>query len=296
MFYTFLALLLSFIHINLLAAPIRDYQTSRMISTSGAGVASVLMIDSISLNPAGSGFFQDSYLYAQHNNGGLKAKSTNRPASDNSPYEPKGFMVAIADSDTKSPGSFSYQKYEENQIARQRFSLNIASLISSSTSFGINYHYTMDDYFNGSKDKFHRVDLGMLKLFSDKFSLGFSLKDIARKRNLHTTFTAGLQYVLTQNIMVLFDMGHNYQSSFSNTFFYKGAAQIKFFKDFSFRAGVFDNKNTKLKGSSIGVSWFGPRLAVELAAKSSKPRDNVPLILYSEEKISEFSVAFTVKI
>lgn len=289
-------LLLVFLHFSAVAQ-IRDYRTTRMISTSGAGVGSVLMIESVSLNPASAAFFKDPLLYVQNNSGKIENKSTDRPSDDQYNFDPKGFMLAVTDTKTRTPGGFSYQKYEENDIERERYSLNIAAPMGADSSMGVTYHYTIDKHFQEGKKKTHRADLGYFKIFSEDLTIGMALKDVTSGiTRLETTGTIGAQYSLFSNLAIAIDIGQNYKRSLSDTFFYNASVQLKFFKDLSFRAGIKDDKNQNLKGGSYGVSWYGPRLALEIAQSNLRPRDDVSSLLYANEKIKEISFSMTLKI
>ncbi len=276
---------------------IRDYQTTRMISTSGAGTASIHMVDALALNPATSAFFKESLIYLQQNKGSLDFKNSSRPSS--SPYntDPGGTMIAITDGTTRSKGGGSYQSYNDNDTERTRYSFNMAAQISSSTSLGGTYHYTQDeDSITGAEDDFHRLDLGLLTFIDKDFSYGFSIKDISGSEDRKSTLAAGIQYVISQNVVAIGDIGFNYTRSFSGSFFYKIAAQVEFLKDLSVRVGLFDDKNLNLKGGSYGIMWNGPKLSVEGAIKKSRMRDELSDYLYKDEKISETSISIIVKI
>ncbi len=276
---------------------VRDYQTTRMISTSGAGTASILMVDALALNPATSAFFTDSLIYLQQNSGEVDPINSGRPAS--SPYntEPSGLMFAITDGTTKTKGGGSYQKYEDNDTERTRYSFNMATQLSRSTSLGGTYHFTKDkNSVLGQEDDFHRIDLGLLTFLNGDFSYGFSLKDLGGSEDRKSTFTSGVQYVASKNVVLIGDIGFDYTRSFSGSFFYRVSAQVEFLSDLSFRVGLFDDKNTNLKGGSYGILWNGPKLSLEGAIKKSRMRDNLSGYLYKDERLTDISLSAIVKI
>src|SRR4051794_40837768 len=62
-------------------AHIREFQTTRLMSTAGAGVASILSTEAAVLNPAASAFFEGSSFSYQSYRTSLQKKSDERSAA-----------------------------------------------------------------------------------------------------------------------------------------------------------------------------------------------------------------------
>ncbi|MCB9094797.1 MAG: hypothetical protein H6621_06985 [Halobacteriovoraceae bacterium] len=275
---------------------IRDYQTTRMISTSGAGVASILMVDALFLNPATSAYFKENLIYAQHNNGKLKARSSTRPSNDQYPNDPGGFTLAATDSSSPIRGGFAYVNYDENDRTRERYSLNMSQAVSAGGAFGITHYYTIDKPIGLNKDAFHRTNLGIAFIQNERFSMGAVVNDIAQGQSEASTAIAGVQYLLSKNTVVMLDSGFNYRGSLSDSIFYRSAIQIKFLERVLVRAGIFNDKHFNTKGGSWGVSWVGPRFTIEFANLVTKRRDDLSVYLYENEAINEASFSFVLKL
>src|SRR5690606_6109862 len=118
-------------------AQIREYQTSRLISTAGAGVASILTTESAILNPASSAFFQGSSFSYQSYSSKLQKESDERVA-DNNPFPSSNRSEGYFMSDNGGPvrGGLAYINQKENGFKRSRFNFHGAALIGKQTSMG----------------------------------------------------------------------------------------------------------------------------------------------------------------
>ena len=166
---------------------------------------------------------------------------------------------------------------------------------TASSSVGFSYSYTRDQDMAGRKESKHRGNLGYFHIVNPKMSYGLVFNDITETK-VHTRITTlGTQYALTNQVILLGDIGYNYSRSFSGTFFYRAAVQLKFYQDYILRAGYQDDKNLDVRGNSIGLSWLGPKFSLDISYNTLKARENLRTFLYGAEKITESSIAFTMK-
>ena len=272
-------------------AAIRDLETTRLQSTSGAGVGSILVNESAFLNPASIVFVPTSAFYYQ--NGGSKhskeSESRTRDFSDGSSE-----IYLLSDSSSQLKGSFSYQRQAENQFKRTRFTSSFGSNIGKKTAMGILYRYTIDEEIRENDEKkFHQGVIGLTHILSEKLIFGATIVDPFLSNKEDARAVAGIQYNLVGSLTLILDYGVNFNDEPEKNSFTKGAVQINFFKDLYLRAGKFSDHITGLDGSSWGVSWIGPRLAIEFATKTSNVVEEKSDYLFEDEKIieSSFSVA-----
>src|SRR5690554_6528068 len=148
-------------------AQIRDYQTTRLLSTSGAGVASILTTEAAILNPASAAFFDENTASIQGSEVSLKDKSKERRDNFSSKKRSYGYFV----SDNKGPvkGGLSYINQSENRYQRERISMHVASMMGKKSSFGLNYQYVQDRFpsdFSPRRDFSHILNAGMTRVIS----------------------------------------------------------------------------------------------------------------------------------
>src|SRR5690606_8946139 len=118
-------------------AQIREFQTTRLISTAGAGVASILSTESAILNPASSAFFDGSSFSYQSYKTSLDRKNAKRDATgdkfdDNS--RTQGFFMADHSGPVK--GGVAYLFQDENDFERTRMTLHGAAPLGKDAALG----------------------------------------------------------------------------------------------------------------------------------------------------------------
>lgn len=271
-----------------LFAQIREFQTTRLQSTSGAGVATILVNETSVLNPAPIVFVPVSGFYYQ------KGKSElDTPSEERTTNYPDGSsqMYLLSDSTTKLKGTFSYQDHSENSYRRRRFTSSVANNSGKKTSYGILYRYTMDNY-KDEEITFHQGVFGFTHIHSDDLILGGVLVDPFLSNKRDALALIGFQYSLTSNFFLIVDGGANFNDDPEKNTVSRGAVQVNFFRDLYLRAGQFHDKNTNTKGSSWGISWIGPRLSLEYAYKTSEIIQDNSDDLYKDEQIIETSLSF----
>jgi len=238
----------------------RDYQTTRLSSTAGTGVGSVLMDEATFLNPAPLSFYRIGSFYFQKTN--LK--------TNNSGTETKGIILVASDSKGKIGGSISYQSFEQNEDERKRISASLSSPIAQKSAFGITYRMTEDiitDQNNRqTTTKYKQFLIGICHALSRDFTIGFLVIDPTEVIPSDSKAFVGFQYVYKDFITIMADLGSNWDGNLSNNLLYRGGMQFKILSDFYLRFGTFQDKMTLEKGSGAGLSWVSPKLTFNLAA------------------------------
>ncbi|MDH5580310.1 MAG: hypothetical protein OEY33_00245 [Bdellovibrionales bacterium] len=266
---------------------IREFQTTWSKSTAGAGVGSILMDEANSVNPAPLGFFQMGSVYLQK----ADASFTDGEGQE---LNKGGDTTAVIISDAKGAlkGSISYYKYSERFDERKQYSVSIASPVLEKSAFGVTYKLTKDRLSeNGSiysETKTYQTLFGVMHAVSNNFTIGLVAKDPIKKKENDTKGILGFQYVYEDFISIMFDAGTNYYKPLEEEFLYRGAFQVKVFSDFFLRAGIFNDKGIKEKGTGIGIGWVGPRLVFNVALKNTEEMD-------TSEKIKETALSLSYK-
>ncbi len=276
-----------------LSAPIRELESTQMISTSGSGVGSILSVDTMLLNPASSAFSRGSTFYAGYN----KSSFSNSVRKSNDELD--GLTLGLYDATELARGGFMYQNYSEGNTKRHRFGTNMSSMFSAKSAFGLTYLYSIDkNILTGKKDKKHQANLGFVMVASQNATFGLVANDLLNtfKKN-KTTGSAGLQYIVNDSIQIMGDLGYNYRLNFSDTMFYKIGAQAKFLDKFNARVGYKSDKFENTQGYSAGLGWNAGKLSLDIAFRDLKLKDdNLTSFLLKDEKLREITSSLTIKI
>lgn len=289
---TFLKLSIILSFLTLLTTPagakLRKMDSTRLMSTSGAGIGAVLLNEAAFLNPASIYFFKESSLYYQKGAANLEDESELR---DDSYSDGSNEAFLITDTSSALKGSFSYQYQSENGETRKRLTSSASTHMSKKSSFGVLYRYTEDDTLNGHK-VFHQAVFGMTYVVDPRLTLGAILEDPFLANKEDTRLAGGLQYALTQNFLILADIGANYNDEPEDKNFWRAAGQAQFFKRFYLKYGKFEDKIESLRGNSWGLSWIGPKLGIEYAFRKSKAFADSQNF-FDDEEIEEHSLALS---
>ncbi|MBF0361855.1 MAG: hypothetical protein HQK49_12630 [Oligoflexia bacterium] len=285
---------------NCAYAKIHDYETTRLKSTAGAGVASVLMDESTILNPAPIAFFNVSSLYVQKAN--IKYGESNATVSSGNSEEAGGpssiasssakddsgsWGVMVSDAKGGMKGSISYQKQNEWFDQRKRFGVALAGNVAKTSSLGFAYRRTTDkisnDGQNYTENVYNQVVVGSMYALNENFTFGLVVVDPLKSKQGDNRVYLGSQCIITSVLTLIADMGFDYNQNLSNKFMYRGAIQVNFFSDLYLRAGFFSDKNLGEQGNGVGVGWLSPRLMVEAAMKNTEFK-------YTDEEMHSSSI------
>ena len=291
----FVSLIFLFLSLNALAQ-IRPFQTTRLLSTGGTGVASLLVSEAAVLNPAPLAFFSDTFASYQNTRAKLSSeaderKTDSRNFADSSRHE--GYF--LFDNSTAIKGGFSYQYQNENGFRRRRGTMTLATPVNSNVSVGLLYRYTEDtrpDWYSSERHRTsHPVTLGVSWIKSTNLTLGAVWDDPTRASTDESRALVGAQYNLTSDFMLMADVGGDPTGDFLGDQVLRGSLQYNAFADFYLRAGKFRDELQNLAGESWGVSWTGPKLGVDFAMRNSRQIQDETAYLYEDEKITDLSFA-----
>lgn len=290
-------ILFMFIFVSFAAsAQVRPYQTTRLKSAGGAGVASVLVTESAILNPAGLAFFGDSFASYQKSTTTLNSKNSERGA-DNRRFSKTNYSEGYFAFDNSGPikGGFGYTQQRENGFGRERISGAMASRLTDTLALGAIFQHTTDNRPSWSSRHRHKtaipVQVGVTWLPLDKLSLGAIFEDAGKAMENESRAVAGVQYSVTQDLILIADAGGDARGDFTDRHLWRVAAQYRLFNDFYVRAGKYTDKTLNEEGLGYGASWTGPKLGVDFAIKQGEQLDSEKGYLYPNEKLTDISFA-----
>jgi hypothetical protein len=293
--YTIFTLLFLLISPDSLAR-LRDYETTRLKSTAGTGVGSVLMDESSILNPAGLAFYTMGSIYFQK--GGMTVTNSD-PTEGYRGYEPKSFGVIASDASKGTGGSVSYTKQEQGFEMRKRISAALATPVTEKSAIGSTIRKTTDTlspsgYGNDLyKERYTQFIFGITHAISDTFTLGLTAIDPLQKRPEDTRGLMGFQYAFENIITLMGDIGADYSTDPSTTLQWRAAVQVKAYNDFFVRFGTFNDKAWSERGNGAGIGWVGPKLVFEIAYKNTKIDERAELNQKGQSiKDTSFSLAY----
>ncbi len=279
-------------------AQIRQFQTSRLMSTAGAGVASVLSTEAAILNPAASAFFSDSSFSYQSFKTSLQAKSEYRNTlPDEFPKNNRSWGAFMADHTGPIKGGTAYIVQNENSFKRERVVLHGAAPMNKNTSMGVSYNYISDTLPVKYSDRHkihHQASIGITHIIDEDTIVAAVVQDPTRSTMGEERAIVGFQYSLAQRFIIIGDFGARYTKDITDKYVWMGAIQLNIFSDFFLRFGQFYDNITKLKGNGIGIGWIGPRFGVEFAQRYSQQFDS-GYYVYKDEKIVDSSLSAILK-
>ncbi len=297
--------LLSFIFISFLSvsstwAQIRDLQTTRLNSTAGTGVASILMTEGAILNPASAAFFNDSAISYQNTSVSLQNENDIRDTDPLNKWGKTRSQAAFAsDHSGQLKGGISYQNQRENGYTRTRYTLHGASMTGKNSSVGILYRYTEDErperFHKNQHKTFNQLVLGSTVVLTDDLTFGLVVVDPTKSNKGDERILTGFQYSITQKFLLLADAGMQQSRSFQSRYLWRAAVQFNLFSDFYIRAGKFYDHITFFEGSGWGVSWIGPKLGLEFSQKFSERLPEKNTYLFEKEKIVDTTLSAVVR-
>ncbi|OFZ25183.1 MAG: hypothetical protein A2381_12140 [Bdellovibrionales bacterium RIFOXYB1_FULL_37_110] len=293
-----LFLLLGLLLINCFPPPIyaklRDLETTRLKSTAGTGVGSILMEESSVLNPAPVAFFKDSSIYLQKISGNITQETSNNPHA--APLDIDSMAAILTESGQTISGSIGYQYAEDRFDKRKRLMIASAGRAGDKSSLGIAARITQDSLSENGQDvqniKYNQLVLGASHVLGEAVTMGVTFIDPLKERPNETRGILGLQYVYEDFVFLILDAGADYNKALAETFLYRGAVQFKVFGDFFVRAGFFTDDGLNENGSGAGLSWVQPKLMFDFALKNTNIKADLDKNI-EPEKIKETSFSLS---
>ncbi|HXH75137.1 MAG TPA: hypothetical protein VNJ08_09250 [Bacteriovoracaceae bacterium] len=279
-------------------AQIRDFQTTRLNSTAGAGVASILSTEAAILNPASSAFFDGSSFSYQTYDTALRKKSAARTAAaDDFPKQNRTTGMFVSDHSGPVKGGVAYLQQNENNFERERYTAHGSMALSTNASLGLRYSFLQDQLptqYSDHHKTHHQASIGGTFIIDEDTVLGLVVIDPTRTNQGDERAIAGFQYDVADRFIVIGDVGTRYTKNVKEKYLWRAAVQINIFSDLFIRAGRFYDNVTEFKGSGWGVSWIGPRLGLEFAQKISDKFGDSNYV-YKDETLVDTSLSAILK-
>ncbi len=274
------------------ANKIPDFQTTRLKSLGGTGVASILMDEATILNPSTLSFFNISSFYLQRSGQEIEGTGTNIAEY---PKESTNYGVIASDSKGQLKSSFSYLKQKHRLNERKRISVAGSKNMGKRSSAGFTYRKSSDHiYQNGElvKDSYHQSTFGFSHVINSSVMMGIVINDPFKVKEEDTNAIIGFQYVYQDLVSFMLDVGADYNKNLSDTLLYRLGSQLKVYNNFFLRFGTFNNKQTFSRGTGVGIGWLQPRLSFDLALTNTKYIENLKKEILGEN-IKETSFSFS---
>jgi hypothetical protein len=251
-------------------AELRNFETARLKSTAGAGVGSMLMDEATFLNPAPLAFFRMSSVYFQKSSGDI-SNSDSSPMNSN---EAEQVAFVASDANENLSGSISYNKSTIDADERKQLGFAFASVVGKKSSMGVSYRTTTDretsNGFDYDETKYKQTNFGFMHALNSEFTLGILFVDPFKSKSDDTRGIVGIQYVYDDFVSLMLDAGADYNNNLSDSFLYKAGLQLKVYNDFFLRAGTYDDKGARERGTGAGIGWIQPKLVLDFGIKNSK--------------------------
>ena len=271
-------------------AKLREYETTRLKSTAGAGVASILMDEATILNPAPIAFFNISSIYME------KTSSDSTDVDDNSLEGTSNYALIASDSSKALKGSISYVDAKSGGEKYKQIATSLAATVGNKSSIGFTYQkMERVDIYQGVKTKadYQQINIGVFHAVNPSFSLGLVAMDILEKSANNNKAVIGAQYQVGNYISLMLDAGADYQEELSERSLWRAAIQFKIMNNFYLRAGMFDDSIDMQSGSGFGLSWIQPKLALNFAIRNIKQEEAPELKqILADVKETSFSVSY----
>ncbi len=279
-------------------ARIRDYQTTQMIATAGAGIGSIDTINALYANPASSGYKPQTLFYGQTNNASMSDSSSQRASNDHLFNAPAGQSFALIDGNRSSlRGGLGYTQYREGHISRRRYTFSSSALSTGNFSMGFNYYYTSDSSTHPGYEyrrSFHQVNYGLTYLISPSFTFGLVYQDVFKAQSHLQRMLMGTELILNPTVSLLFDWGVNPHRSQSTSRFMAAAIKLNFHGNFSIKAGLQQDRLWNSQSLAWGLSWRIAQLTLDFAMNQMQSHHlETNPIIYPNEKLREVSLALS---
>ncbi|MDP7321872.1 MAG: hypothetical protein QF441_14795 [Bacteriovoracaceae bacterium] len=270
---------------------IKDFETTRTKSLSGAGVGSILLNEAPLLNPASIVFLSNSSFYFQKDTDELDKKSEQR----NKKYQSiNNDLIVITDTSSILKGGISYQYQNEPNGKRIRYSASFAKNAGKRSSIGVSLRHSQEDSLL-LKESYTQAVLGFTHIPKQGFNLGATIVDPTQSTKEYFKYTVGTQITIHDYIDLIVDFGSGDVDNPKKESFSKWSLQLQSFKRFFLRYGQFYDRLYNEKGSAVGLSWVGPKFSVDYALKNySIIKSQTSDQLFTNDNIQETSIGLTI--
>lgn len=277
------------VYTNFAYSEIRPQKTSRLVSTAGTGVGSILMEEAAVLNPASLAFYDHSALYYQQ----TKLNNTN-----NNDKLADSFSVIVADAKGALKGTMGYHKNQVGGDSEERISVTAASAGGKASSVGVNvsqYKVITDTGLVKEEKKYRTIDLGVTHIVSPELSFGIIIEDPSKSDSSRVDKAlVGFQYQMHEFVALMADIGSVYRGvNINEKYLYRGALQLTFLSDFFVRVGTSrDLTNGEERITGLGMSWVQPKLTFDFAFEDIEKAPDSPAEQAANYRQAAFSISY----
>jgi hypothetical protein len=279
-------------------AQIREFQTTRLNSTAGAGIASILSTEAAILNPATSAFFTGTSVSYHQYKTTLRNEADERDLNnDDFPSRNQSRGIFISDHDSAVKGGVAYIDQDENNMERSQVIGHGSAMVGDRTSLGFAYKYLYDGYPKNGKTAHsasHQLTAGTTHIVDDKTSVGFTIVDPTRTTPGEERIMGGFQFQLAEKLTLIGDVGTQYTQDVKEKYEWRAALQLQLFDDFFLRAGKSYDNIRENKGTGYGIGWLGPKLGVEFAQRFTEQFGDEGYV-YKGESLVDTSLSAVIK-
>tara|TARA_R110000868_G_scaffold100129_7_gene275481 strand:+ start:5999 stop:6952 length:954 start_codon:yes stop_codon:yes gene_type:complete len=262
--------------------------TTRLKSTAGTGVASLLMDEATFLNPASISFFQVSSIY-------LQKSGTDISPADTSPLAPSSeeqLLFVASDAKGDVDGSISYAKEQDRFGKLSRLAASMSAPVGKKSTLGFSYATTSRKE-GPLKGKLKQITAGVNHALSPEFTLGLVVPDILAADPYARRAIIGGQYIYKDFVSLMFDAGSDWERDAKDSSLVRAAIQLKVLEDFYMRFGAQEDRGMKLKGTGAGIGWVQPRLVIDVSMSTTEYKADSELNQNDEKaKETSFSLSY----
>ncbi|MFZ4712869.1 MAG: hypothetical protein ACOYL6_04110 [Bacteriovoracaceae bacterium] len=279
-------------------ARVHEFETARLKSTGGTGIGSVLLNESVVLNPAPLAVFTSATATYQRENIELKDRNPQHDNLPNSfPKQTHTNAIIIAEGSSKLKGAVGYIDQAEGMDKRQRVSSSVGAHITDTTAIGLNYKFTKETSMaenNGNRYDYNSVGFGLMHFYSNNLTIGLMMDDLAKSKGKNTKGGVGFQYIAQDLVTVMVDVTSNWEKNLSQYMSYRAGVQFKLFSELYARTGMFADEMNQEKGVGFGGGWVGPKLGLEFGMKVFKAKENPSYSLLTGESQKELAMSISI--
>lgn len=245
---------------------LRDPETSRMKSLSGAGVGSVLLSEAVLLNPGSVVFYTKSGFLYEKSEEVLEDKGSER--TDDIKDSNRELLI-LTDNTSAYKGGFSYFYQNEAAGKRRQFALSLAKNLGKQAGIGLALRHNQEESLV-TNSNYTQLIIGGSFIQSNDLSIGFNVVDPQQNESDYFSYRAGFQYNFRDLIAFIVDIGSGDVQNYEEESFSMVGIQLSAFEKVFIRAGRFHDKRLNQKGNSLGFAWTGPKLSIDYSLRSSE--------------------------
>jgi len=248
--------------------------TSRLKSTAGVGIGTILMDEATLLNPSTLSFYNITSFYAQKRQTGITSSREMAPSGTNreSNVEEYNFILSDSKAGVDASARFSMLNAHEKGKLTQ-YAGALSSPLGAQSAIGVSYVY-QEFKKDETKTLYRPITLGVHHVFSEAFSVGIIWKDALKDNKNLGIVGLGLQYNFSDFFSFLADVGGNPYQNIREKGYLGAAMQLRLYGDLYGRGGIKTHRGEKSQTVGVGLGWVQPRLVLEGSYSTKKFTQN----------------------